>query len=368
MKLNPTLFGFFRKELTQTLRDKRMWQVLFIMPVIQLLLFGYAITTEMKNIRLAAVYKPEDSLCQRFADRCYASGWFIPPDPGNGDPFGWVRSGRADAVLVAPEGGLTQAVQRGKGEIQFLINAGNVLKAQAVENYAQAILAQTLAAEKLPAAPAPPLTIEARVLYNPEMQTPAYMVPGVLCQLLLILTMVLASTAITREKETGTFETLIASPAKAWEIILGKTMPYVLVAMVDGPVILMVAMMFFKVPMRGSYSVLFLSILIFTFTTVFIAILVSTMAKNQQQAMMAGFLVNFPFIQLSGVMFPVQNMPLLVKWLAYLDPLMYFVELLRNIMLKGGDLRLVLGHLGALLLIAVPVIYFSFRRFRQTLN
>ncbi len=368
MKANPILLGFVRKEIVQTLRDKRSWFVLFLAPVLQLILFGMAVNTEMKDIKLGAVYAPGDVFCRRVVERFYSSQWFVPADGKGTDPFDWIRSGRADAVIVAPPGGLTQAVGRDRGKLQLLINGSNVLKCQSIENYATAILAQAAAQEKIRPRPQPVLELSTRVLYNPQLDSAFFMVPGVVCNILGILTIVLTSAGLTREKEEGTFETLIASPARPWEILLGKSVPYVLLAMLDGPAVLATSLLVFQVPMRGSYLELMVSGFAFVVTNVAIGVLISTIAKNQQQAVLAGFLFLFPAITLSGLGFPVENMPLILRVAAYLNPFKYFVDLLRNIMLKGGDFGLFTTDTLILFLLGTAAVLFTFARFRRTLN
>ncbi len=367
MRANPVVLGFIRKEMIQTWREKRLRMILFVMPVIQLTLFGLAISTETRNVKLAAVYKPEDTLCRRIEEHCYGSGWFIPATRREGDPFKLIQTGAADAVLLAPEGGLNRALGRGDGRIQLLVDAANIVKAQSIESYIQAI-ANQVAAEKQGSAPTPPVSFSVRYLYNPEMETPLFMVPGVLCMILVIITIIITGAAISREKELGTFETLIASPAKVYEILLGKTVPFMIIGMVDMLLVLAVAVFGFRIPMRGPLWMLLVASLAFVCNTVSLGVLLSTFTRNMRQTAMGGFLFIFPALQLSGLIFPVENMPWMLKPVAYLDPLMYFVALLRNIMLKGGDPGLVLINVGALCLMAVFAVTLSASRFRQTLN
>ncbi len=369
MKLNPTVMGFFRKELVQTLRDKRMRIMLFVMPVIQMTLFGVAISTETRNIKLAAVYQPNDFLMERVVQRCYSSQWFVPAKPGTEkDPFRMIQSGKADAVLVAPEKGLTHAVGLGGASLQLLIDSSNITKGQAIENYTQAILNQVMAESFHQKNQSPPVRFVVRYLYNPEMKTSVFMVPSVLCMILLMVTFILTSSSIAREKEAGTMETLLSSPATTTEILLGKSLPYVFLGMLDFPLVIAVAVFGFGVPMRGSLWVLFFCAFIFMCNTVALGILFSTFVKNLQQSSMGGFLFIFPAIQLSGVMYPVENMPWLLKYCAYLDPIMYFVNLMRNIMLKGGDFQVVAVNAGALVVMGAFAIWIASRRFHQTLN
>jgi ABC-2 type transport system permease protein len=279
-----------------------------------------------------------------------------------------VQKGWADAVLVAPPGGLTKSVQRGDGQLQLIVDASNAVRARAIETYLQSIILEVGRDQGLVPAQAGGLAMDVRFLFNPSMQTPLYLVPGVMCMILCLMTIVLTSMSIAREKEMGTLETLISAPIKTWEIILGKTLPFVVLGLFDVPLILGVAMGLFKVPMRGQVWELAVAAVIFVCTTVSVGMLISTFARNQQQAMMGGFLFLFPAIQLSGVMAPLDNIPLAFKAVAYLNPLQYFVALLRNIMLKGGNPWVVWSHIGVMALLGLIFISISFKRFHRTLN
>lgn len=361
--------GFLKKEFIQTLRDPRMRIILFVAPIIQLVLFGVAISTEMRNLRLWADVKPNDYVLQHIVQHSLASGWFIPsPYSQNEDPFELLRAGKIDVALVPPPGGLSKALGRGTGDLQVLADASNVLRGQAIEDYikviSQNVVDQDLKTEEQKS----PLNFVQRVLYNPTLETSYFMVPGVICLLLSIVTLVLTSGSIAREKELGTFEMLISAPVSAREIILGKTLPFVILGLCDAPLILAVAVFGFNVPMRGSFLLLMFATLFYVCTLVAIGALISTFAKNQQQATLGGFLFLFPAILLSGLMFPLENMPDYLRWLSYIDPIAHFLSLIRNIMLKGGEIGFVLQHVGALFLMAVVAIGISYKRFHTTLQ
>jgi ABC-2 type transport system permease protein len=368
MKFNPTLLGFIKKEFAQALRDPRMRSLLFIGPIIQMTLFGVALSSDIKNVRLAYQHHLNDTVLEHVYERSISSGWFIPAHVTSEDPFEQIQKGEADAVLVPPPEGLTDSVGRGAGKVQLLVNASNVLRAQAVENYMKSILTEVTKTDLHLDPPQTPIQFDMRILYNPTSSTAVFMVPGVMSMLLCLITVLLTSMSISREKETGTFEMLISAPAKTWEIILGKTLPYVLLGVSNVPLILGVAVFAFGVPMKGSFFVLLLSALIFVCTTVSIGTLISVLTKTQQQSMMAGFLFLFPAFQLSGLMFPLENMPLPMKVIAYLNPLTYFLELLRNIMLKGGDAKVIVSHLAVLILMGSVLTYISFKKFRTNLS
>jgi ABC-2 type transport system permease protein len=214
----------------------------------------------------------------------------------------------------------------------------------------------------------PPIQVSTRVLFNPELETSVFLVPGVMCMIMIISTMVLSNIAIVREKEMGTFEMLISAPVSRSEVIYGKTIPYVLLGMSSIPLILGVAVFAFHVPMRGSLIALFIAAFVFVCTAVALGTLISTYCKNQQQASLAGFLFTFPMIMFSGMMFPLENMPTVLRWLSFFDPLAHFMGLLRNIMLKGGDSDYVVTHIVYLSILAVICVVASFRRFHTTLE
>ncbi|MDE2040360.1 MAG: ABC transporter permease [Elusimicrobia bacterium] len=369
--MNRTLLGFIRKELIQALRDPRMKFILFVAPVVQMTIFGVAISNEVKNIRLAAFFSPQDTVLRDVYERAIHGGWFVPAGASGAvaqDPFELIRADKADAVLVAPEGGFTRALGRGNARLQLLVDATNVTQAQSIEGYIQAIVARTLAAD-LGALPArPPIRFDLRVLFNPSLDTAIFMVPGVMTMLMVLTTLVLTNIAIVREKELGTFEMLISAPVSRTEVILGKTLPYVVIGMTNLPLTLAVAVFVFHVPMRGSMLALVVATLAFVCTTVAMGTLISTYCDNQQQASMGGFLFMFPAIMFSGLMFPIENMPASVRWLAFIDPLAHYLSLLRNIMLKGGGAETLIRHSAALLLLALVSGAASFKRFHTTLR
>jgi ABC-2 type transport system permease protein len=363
--------GFIKKELLQALRDPRMKFILFVTPVVQMTLFGVALSNEVKNIRLAAIFDSRDSVTREIYERAISGGWFVPAEasgPTAQDPFELIRANKADAVLVPPPGGFTRALGRKDATLQLLVDATNVTQAQAVEGYMKTIVAAVLKQDLGLSAPEPPIQLDVRVLFNPSLDTSIFMVPGVMTMLMVLTTFVLTQIAIVREKELGTFEMLISAPVSKSEIIFGKTIPYVLLGMTNLPLILSVAMLVFRVPMRGSFLSLMLATFAFVCTTVAMGTLISTFCANQQQASMGGFLFIFPAVMFSGLMFPIDNMPGSVKWLSLIDPLAHYLSLLRNIMLKGGDPRTLLVHLAWLTGLALLSGVFSFRRFHTTLS
>lgn len=366
------LQGFMQKEFKQVLRDKRMRILLFVAPLIQLIIFGVAISTTVKNVRLWAIPDSKDTVLQHIYRHAIESQWFLPYDSGlnqhNQDPYQLLRAGKIDAALIAPPGGLTRALGRGTADLQILIDATNVIQAQSVESYLKNIIDKVIQTDLKITPPEIPINFVVRVLYNPTLETAYFMVPGVMCILLCIITVILTSSSIAREKEMGTFEMLISAPINASTVIMGKTVPYVMLGMLDAPLILAVAVGIFGVPMRGSLLVLMIAAFAFICSTVAIGSFISTIAKNQQQSILGGFLFLFPAILLSGLLFPLENMPEILKWVSYLDPLSHFLALLRNIMLKGGEATFIAHHVGVLVVMAMVFVYISFKRFHTTLQ
>ncbi|HVE13292.1 MAG TPA: ABC transporter permease [Elusimicrobiota bacterium] len=364
--MNPTLAGFVKKELSQALRDPRMRAMLFIMPIIQLVVFGVAISSEVRNVRLAVRARPDDAFTRRLAQRFYAENWFIPAPGCRQEAFDAVRSGCAEAALVAPAEGAETAMARGQAGYQLLIDASNAVRARGIEGYARQVLAEHLRSEGL--APARSgLAFSVRTLYNPEDDTAIYMIPGTLCLMLCLVTVILTSMSMAREREMGTLETLLAAPVAPWEVLLGKTVPYALLGMVDLPLVLLVAHLL-GVPIRGPLWLITLSTAVFVCATVSCGFLVSSYSGSQQQAMLGGFLFMFPSIQLSGVIYPVENMPAPIAAVARLNPLRYFVVIIRHLLLKGADLGALLPNIAAMAAIGAVAMFWAARRFRETLN
>jgi ABC-2 type transport system permease protein len=369
--MNPVLRGFLRKEFLQIIREPRVLAMVFVAPVLQLILLGYALSTEMRNIKLAVIAEPGDLVMSRIAERAYSSGWFVRGTADPADPVSSLKSRRAEVVLVAPPGGLTRGVARGNAPVQALVDATNAVRARTVEFYLSRILAVVMAELGPPAGSGrsrPSVLLDFRMLYNPSLRSAVFMVPAVIVLVLGIDSGLLLVFALAREKEMGTIETLIAAPVKPWEILLGKIIPTLGLMAIAAPIVLGIGVFWFGVPFRGPLWQLILGSFLYVVSMAAMGTLVSTLVKNQQQAMMGMFMVFLPCIMLSGIFFPVENMPDLVRWVAYLNPIRYFVNILRNIMLKGGAAQVVWPNMAALAVLSTAAAFVAIRRFKQTLN
>ena len=361
-----TFMGFVRKEFAQTLRDPKMRLVLFYIPLLQFVVYGVALSTYTRNIRLAIVAQPGDAFSRRLAQRFYDGGWFLPVKPGRGDPADWVRSGRAEAVLIAPPDGGDRDIGRGQARYQLLVDSLNVLRARAIEGYARAILDDAARDEGYQKGPRP-FDFVIRTFYNPEGRTSIYIIPEALCLLIFMAITVLTNMSMGREREMGTIETLFSAPIAPWEIVAGKTLPFVALGLANLPFGLLGARLL-GVPMQGSLWLISLTSTAFLCAAVFIGLLISLNARKQQQAILGAFLYMYPAILLSGAIFPIENMPPAIGWIAYLNPLYYYVDIMRHLMLKGGDLNSIAPRLAAIMAIGALAMTRVIVRFRRTLN
>ncbi len=380
------LQAFVKKELLQALRDPRMKLFLFVMPMIQLTIFGLALNTDVKNIKFCAKPMLNDPLLKDIRRDAIASKWFIPvagDEKTNSEDISGFKNQSTELILYAPVGGLTRAFEKGEGILEALIDGTDLIRGRSIKGYLKNIVNKaannrneknqpfklTMQAQTKPASMQKrPIYFSTRILFNPELKTSFNLVPGVLCMLICIITIMMTSMSIAKEKEIGTFETLISAPISITEILLGKTIPYIFIGCVNLPLVFFVAVAGFDVPMRGSYLWLAFSTILFLITTVSIGTMVSTIARNQQQAMMGSFIFLLPAILLSGIIFPIENMPWPIKAMSIFNPLMYYSALLKNIMLKGGDFYVIFTHTLALLLISIIAVMTAFKKFRLNLG
>jgi ABC-2 type transport system permease protein len=302
-----------------------------------------------QNIRLVIDCAANDHLSQRIYDRALASGWFKQVEPVSVCAFDAIQRGYADAAIIAPPEGFTKSVANGEKKLQLLIDASNILKAQAIEAYMGAITASVLKDSKLLTDARPSINFKGRILFNPEMNSRFFMLPFLT---VIIATMTILSTiciSFTKEKEFGTMEMLISAPIDKMHIILGKTIPYIGVGFINMTAIVTIGILLFEMPFRGGLLQLALSFLIFAVSMAAFAVLLSTFCDTQQQAMLGMMIFLFLSIMFSGGLSPIDNMPIFLRLLAQITPISHYTSLARNNMLKGGDWRYILQHASMIL-------------------
>jgi len=337
-------WGFTRKEFRHIFRDKRTLLIFFGMPIVELLIFGFVITTEIKDANIAIYDRANDYLSQKLTAKLGSSGYFKPVEyitsPDEVEPA--LRSGRVKMVLVYEPRFAERFGREGKSAIQVITDASEPNTASIIANYAWAIVNDFAAENGMKGYTASPIDVRVRMLYNQDLKAVFMFVPGTMALILMLLTAMMTSISITREKELGTMEVLLVSPLKPSHIILGKVLPYVGLAFTNSIVILLVGYTVFDLPMRGSLLLLLFVCFLFILLALALGILISTVSKTQQVAMfmsMVGLML--PTILLSGFIFPIKNMPLILQWLSLVMPPRWFLSALKTIMIKGEGLAYV---------------------------
>ncbi len=355
-----------------------MVAVSFVAPVVQLLLLGYAATTDIKDIPMLVYDQDKSSTSREFVNQFVNSGYFVIKEEVNSfkDIDHFIEDGDVWMALVIPQNFSSNLIAMRQSSIQLLADGSDANSAnisigyatQIIGKYSQSILVEYK--KRLPGMVAPArLNPEIRVWYNPELKSRNFMVPGVLAMVLMIITMMLTSLGIVKEKEIGTLEQLMVTPIKPYQLIIGKLLPFVLIAAVDVALVIVVARFWFGVPLRGSILLLLGLSGLFVLTTLGLGLFVSTISKTQQQAMMtAQFFFFMPFIFFSGFTFPIENMPKLIQYVTYLIPLRYYIVIIRGIFLKGVGIAELWQQALALLVFGVVILSLSVWRFRKRLG
>ncbi len=365
------------KEFIQILRDPRMKGVIVLMPIVQAMVFGYAVSTDVSNVRTAIFDLDGTVESRELVARFVDSGWFRVVERVDTDARAQelIDRGRVRAV-IRMNAGFGEAVRNGRGaQVQVLVDGTNSNTAGLVLNYAGAItgrFSETVLAERLARATgAKPgttgIALVPRAWFNENLESRRFYVPGVIALIVALVTLMLSSMAVVREKEIGTIEQIMVTPIRKAEFILGKTIPFALIAYLDVLLITGIAVFWFDVPIRGSLPLLFVATTLFLMSTIGIGLLISTVSRTQQQAMMSAFFFYFPAVLLSGFMFPIANMPTVVQWLTLSNPLRYFLVIIRGVFLKGVGLPALWEQMAALAALGVAMLGLASLKFKKTL-
>jgi len=368
-----TIRAIVRKELIQLLRDKRMYLPLFAAPVIQLVLFGYAASVDVRNVPFVLVdyARTEDSraLTSLFTQSGYFSLQAELGSEAEIDP--WLQKGKAWMALVVPEDFSRRLGRGDPSTLQVILDGSDANTATIVQNYVSLITARFMAGllERATGIIAGRLNFfEPRIWYNPELRSSFWMVPGVLSLVLLISTLVMTAMAITKEREFGTLEQIIVSPIRPIELILGKTIPFVFVGTADIVLILIAAKLVFQIPIRGSLAFLFACAFVFILSTLGLGMFFSTISKTQGQVIQTAIVFLMPAMLLSGIFTPIENMPKVIQAVTYLNPLRYYGAIVRNILLKGNGPAILWREFVVLAVMGVLTFTVSALRFRKRLE
>ncbi len=376
-----------RKELLQTLRDPRSRGLLIMPPLIQLLIFGFAVNLDVDTTRIGWMDLDKSTQSRELLDNFVGSGRFtIVANPQNDKEMqSLLDKGQVDGVVrVSP--GFARDLDHGRNaSVQVLLDGTNSNTASIVSGYASQTIARyagvvmeersrqravggTVSAGGPVKPPVPQLKTETRVWFNPELKSKNYFVPGVVVNIIMLVTLSLTAMSIVREKEIGTMEQLMVTPIRPTELILGKTLPFVLIGFFDMMLVVAAALLIFRVPFVGNFGLLCFAAFLFILTTLGAGLFISTVSHTQQQANMATFLFFQPFSMLSGFTFPIRNMPTVIQYFTYLNPMRYFLEIVRGIFLKGSGVDTLWPQLLALAVFGVVVLSLAVARFHKQLD
>ncbi len=396
--MRQRLRRIIRKEFIQAFRDPRMRGMLFLPPLIQLLIFGYAVNLDVDNAKIAWMDLDRTPESRQLLSQFQGTGRFIMAAMPDSDAAmqRLMDRGQVDGVIrILP--GFARDIERGRTtSVQVLLDGTNSNTASLVSGFASQTIARYSAevmqrqqrtaviamGAAMPAgssekddapppsmqAPPPQVVSRSRVWFNPDLRSRNYFIPGVIVNIITIVTLSLTAMAIVREKEIGTMEQLMVTPIRPLELILGKTLPFVLVGLWDMVLVMGAALLLFHIPFRGSFALLVASTLLFLLTTLGAGLFISTLARTQQQAMMATGLFFQPFFMLSGFTFPIRNMPQIAQLLTYLNPVRFFMEIVRGVFLQGAGFQALWPQMLTLAVFGVTILGLSISRFHKQLE
>ena len=378
------LWRILVKELLQLRRDPKMLRLIVLAPTFQLLALGYAANLDVRAVPLLLVDRDHTAASRQLVDRFTASGYFelvgAADSVAGVDP--WLLTGRAQMALVIGAGYGEAAESGGVAAVQILADGSDAASTGIGLSYAAGIVgrenARLLALRAARAAAggrasarrlAGRLELASRVWYNPDLRSRWFYVPAILAMVLMVMTLVLSSMGVVREKEIGTMEQVMVTPIRSWQLIVGKLLPYALIGLIDTFLVVGLVIFWFRVPLRGSLLLLLGLTMVLVLNNLGLGLLVSTISRTQQQAMMgAAFVLMLPQIFLSGLLFPIENMPPAIQGVTYAIPLRYYTTILRGIFLKGSGLGVLWPEALALGGFAVAFLALASIRFRKRLD
>ena len=372
------LWSVMQKEFIQLFRDRRTLLIMLTLPVAQLVLFGYAVETQVDHLPTVVVDHGRDAQSWRFVDALVNTGYFDVHDylTSEKEVIEAIDSGRARVGVIVPVG-FAAAMERGETAQALVIVDGSdpnvaqsALNAAATvgQDFSVQVMTEKLNRHGLARTFTPPLDLRTRLLYNPNMKSINFMLPGILGMILQQQSLLLTAFAIVREREMGTIEQILVTPIRPWELTMAKILPYVLLTIFNMGTTLLAGLWWFDVPFRGDVVLFWALSFLFLFTSLGLGMLISTVSTTQIQAQQLSFLIMLPSMILSGYIFPRESMPRLIHDVGYVIPLTYYLQILRGIMLKGISVEYLWPQIIPLAVFGVVVFIISAFSFRQTLD
>ncbi len=360
-----TFLAFVTKEFKHIFRDTRTLVILFGMPVVLVTLFGFAITTEIKDARIAVLDLARDNYSQKLTDKIAASGYFKIERKlqSYSEIEKSFAKGKIKLAVVIGDNFGKQLVRNQHARLQIVTDASDPNTANILSAYLSAIINDYVNETGL--LPPTTLQVKTKMLYNPENKSVFMFVPGVMTIILMLVSAMMTSITIAREKELGTMEILLVSPLKPWVITLGKVIPYFVLSLINAATILLLGFFVFDMPMNGSYLLLFAEIILFVLSSLVLGLFISNLADTQQSAMLASMMgLLLPTILLSGFIFPISSMPAILQYISHLVPAKWFIIIIKSIMLKGTGLEAVGLETGILVFITVVLGVLTVKKFK----
>lgn len=358
-----------RKEFRQIFRDPRMKRVLFVAPIVQLVVFGYAVSTDVRRVPAFVVDHDRTREARDLVAAFTASGYFevAGRSDDSRDLAAALDAGRAILGITIPPGFARDLQAGGPARVQILVDGTQSNTATIALGYAERIV-QGFAMPFAPSGDAGRIDLRERAWFNPDLESRNYNVPAVVGAIVLLVCLLLTALAVVREREIGTLEQLMVSPLAPAELIAGKTLPFAVIGLADLALVTTVAVLWFGVPFQGSWALLLLASVLYLAPALGLGLLLSTISSTQQEAFMASFLVFMPTMLLSGFLFPVASMPEVFQQLTLLNPLRHYLEIVRGIFLKGAGLEALWRQFAALLLMGAGLLALAASRFRKRLS
>ncbi len=375
--MKSRLLSIIRKEFLQIWRDPRTLAIVLFIPIMQLFLLGYAATSDVRNVPLAVWDQNRTPASRALLEAFRAADYFrIAYEVGSEDELRLlIEGGDARAGMIIPAD-YDHRLAEGNAQVAFVLDGSDptvgstALSAARLigQSHATRILTKRLSAMGISQMMEPPLEIRTQVWYNPDLVSAYFMIPGVIGMILFAITSILTATAIVRERERGTIEQLIVTPIRSWELVVGKILPYVILAFMDTFEVLALGHWWFGVPVRGDLGLLIFTSGLLLLSGLGIGLFFSTTANTQQEAMLMVWMTLLPAIFLSGFFFPIEAMPQVLQWISYLIPLRYYLVIIRSILLKGAGPFAIRSEMIALAAFGVAIMGAAALRFRKRLD
>lgn len=362
--------GFFRKEFLHIIRDIRSLMILLLMPVIMMMIFGYAINMDIKDARVAVLDKSQDDMTRKISEKLTSSGYFLLYKNINSEKEieNLFRNGQVKQIIVFEPGFSRRFREEGKASVQLIADASDPNNANMLVSYANGIISNYQLQMVNGKSVSAPVLTETRFRFNENLESVYMFVPGLIALLAMLISTMMTSISIAREKESGTMEIILVSPLKPWQIILGKVSPYAFIALANLIIILLLGHYVFGVPYLGSLLLLLTICVLFILMALSLGILISSISSNQLMAMMISMIgLLLPTILLSGYIFPIENMPKILQIISSVFPARYFITALKTIMLKGAGFAYIWKETAILSGMLILFLTVSIRKFKNRL-